>query len=291
MRHAVQKPTPASLKRHSKAQQRTDVLVKQPSIEVTPKASSYQVDPRRVQRAKLTPRHNEVRRHALDRAALAPRTTAVERQAAAPAKPAVRPVHADASAQTLRQPQAPVAHSTDIFEQALARANMHVEKPSAKRHARHRPRTTTSRALSFGAASLAIALLVGFFAWQQKANLSMHYAASKAGISAHMPSFTPDGFAAGDLSYSTGKVAVSFSNNSGETFSILQKKTSWDSNALRDTFVASKARTYQTIDAAGRTIYMYGNNDATWVDNGVWYQVDTQGSLSTNQLVQLALSM
>ena len=120
----------------------------------------------------------------------------------------------------------------------------------------------------------------------------MQYAAKKAGVAASLPTFKPEGFSAGKLTYSPGIVSVNFTNaQSGDTFALTQKSSSWDSQALLDSFVATKTRTYQTIDAAGRTIYTYGNNNATWVDNGVWYRLDTKGSLTTNQLVQLALSM
>ncbi len=294
MRHAVAKPKP-SLKRHVKSQQRTDVLVKQPSITVQPKLSSYQLDPKRIARSQRVPRHPSARRYALDRAALAPQPVRVAVPATNPqpaATPSVKPVYADASAQALRLPQTPQARSTDIFEQALARANSHHQKPLTRRQAKRRKSLFGGRALSIGATSCAVLLLVGFFAWQSRANLTMHYAASKAGVAASMPGYKPAGFSAGKFSYSPGIVAVNFNNNkSGKNFALIEKTTSWDSTALLDSFVATRSRTYQTIDAAGRTIYTYGNNNATWVDNGVWYQVNTQGSLSTNELVNLAVSM
>jgi len=298
MRSAVHKPQP-SVKRNLKTQQRTDVLVKQPSITVAPKLSSYQLDPKRVEHAKRVPRSPSVRRYAVDRTALTPQPVPVAVPTQTPpttvqAQPAVRPVYADASAQTLRRPLAPQTHSTDIFEQALARANSHLQQPLSRRQAKAKRRKSllAGRALSISAASLAVLLLVGFFAWQQKAALTMRYAASKSGVAATMPGYKPGGFNVGKFSYSPGVVAVNFTNNSnGSSFALVEKSTSWDSAALRDSFVASRSRTYQTIDAAGRTIYTYGNHNATWVDNNVWYQVNSQGSLTTRQLVNLAVSM
>lgn len=293
MRHAVHKPQP-SVKRHLKPQQRTDVLVKQPSITVAPKLSSYQLDPRRVAHAKQVPRSPEVRRYAVDRAALVPQPVPVTIPAQTPTQPAVRPVYADASAQALRQPLTPKAHSDDIFAQALARANSHEQQPLTRRQTKIRRRKSFfgGRALSIGATTCAVLLLVGFFAWQEKALITMKYAASKSGVAATMPAYQPSGFHASKFSYSPGLVAVNFTDHkSGDSFALIEKSTSWDSSALRDSFVATRSRTYQTIDAAGRTIFTYGNNNATWVDHGVWYQVNTQGSLTTNQLVNLAISM
>jgi hypothetical protein len=291
MRHAVHKPE-GSLK--PKAQHRTDVLVKQPSIAVAPKMSSYKLDPKRVQRAQLTPHHPDARRYALDRRSLAPSAQPVSRPSAPvkQAQPTVAPVHADASAVPLRQPARPQAHSIDIFERALAEANSHIARPLTRRQTRRRRQVIGSRALSIGAASLAVLLVVGFFGWQAKANLTMRYAAAKSGVAASLPGYKPSGFTAGKFTYSPGLVAVNYKNvHSGDNFAVIEKSSSWDSSALRDSFVASRSRTYQTIDAAGRTIYTYGNNNATWVAGGVWYQVNSNGSLSTNQLVQLALSM
>jgi hypothetical protein len=289
MRHAVTKPAP-SLKRHTKVQQRTDVLVKQPSITVKPKMSSYQLDPKRVMRAKQTQKHPEANRYALQRSG--PVLAAAAATPAAAITTATPQAAVMASAQAASPRHASHTNATDIFEQALARANSHIEKPVARRHTKHRRAFFGARSLSVGAAGLAVVLLVGFFAWQQRANLTMRYAATKSGVAASLPGYRPAGFSAGKFSYSPGLVAVNFQNSaSGDSFALIEKSSTWDSQALLDSFVATRSRTYQTIDAAGRTIYTYGNNNATWVDNGVWYQVNSQGSLSTNQLVQLALSM
>lgn len=296
MRSSVSKPAP-SLKRHTKAHQRTDVLVKQPSITVKPKLSSYQLDQKRVARAKQTPRHHEVARYTATQAAL-PSGVSVKPITPQPTRQ-LAPVYAHTAAAAVAQPAiprpaaaAPKNRSMDIFEQALARANSQVAAPLPKRQVRRRRAGFGARALSISAASLALLLVVGFVGWQQKASLTMHYAAAKAGVAASLPGYKPAGFKASNFAYSPGIVSVNFHNaNDGSSFALIEKSSGWDSQALRDSFVANQSKTYQTIDAAGRTIYTYGNNNATWVDNGVWYQVNSKGSLTTDQLVQLALSM
>ena len=294
MRSSVSKPAP-SLKRHTKAHQRTDVLVKQPSITVKPKLSSYQLDQKRVARAKQTPRHHEVARYAAAQAAL-PSSASVKPITPQPTRQ-LAPVYAHTAAAVQPAPVRPAATAPqnrpmDIFEQALARANSQVAAPLPKRQARRRRAGFGARALSISAASLALLLVVGFVGWQQKASLTMHYAAAKAGVAASLPGYKPAGFKASNFTYSPGIVSVNFHNpNDGSSFALIEKSSGWDSQALRDSFVANQSKTYQTIDAAGRTIYTYGNNNATWVDNGVWYQVNSKGSLTTDQLVQLALSM
>lgn len=285
MRHAVTKPKP-SLKRHTKVQQRTDILVKQPSIVVQPKVHAYQVDGTKVSRAHQTPRHKEVDRYAAPR----PKPTPTSVSAPTVAAPAI--VAATAQAAAVNTSAKEASKSMDIFEQALARANGHIEKPSSRKHARHRHALFGSRSLSIGATSLAVLLLVGFFAWQQKASITMRYAAAKSGVASSLPSYTPEGYTVGKFNYSSGLVGVNFHNSqTNKNFAIVQQASSWDSQALLDSYVANQGRTYQTIDAAGRTLYTYGSNNATWVDNGVWYQVKSDGNLSTNELINIALSM
>lgn len=294
MRHAVAKPAAGSLKRHHHAQQRTDLLVKQPSITVAPKLSSYKLDQRRVQHAKQTPRSPHVSRYAA-RQALAARPikpVAAAGSATLTAAPAIsRPAsHTGTTSPSIARPQR--QPSTDIFEQALARANSHHQPATQPRRAKRRKALPGSRALSIAAASLAVLLLAGFFAWQNRAGLTMRYAAAQAGIDATLPGYKPSGYQPAQFSYSAGKVAVNFKNvHTGNNFALMESSTGWDSQALRDTFVAAKSNTYQTIDAAGRTIYSYGDGHATWVDNGIWYQIVGNGQLNTNQIVDLATSM
>jgi hypothetical protein len=288
MRHTVQKPKD-SLKRQVKAATRTDVLVKQPSITVKPKLSSYSLDPKRVSHAKQTPRSPYVSRYqtvgqALKASQSEPAPTALRAEVAVKhSQPAQRST-ADISREA--------AASMDIFERALARANSHEQKPVSYPKSKRRRSLFGGRALSIAAASMAVVLLVGFFVWQDSANLTMRYAASKAGVAATLPGYKPGGFSVGKFTYSAGIVAVNFKNaQTGDSFALVQKSSGWDSQALRDNFVASQDSTYQTIDAAGQTIYTYGNNNATWVNGGIWYQVQSHGDLSTNQLVELAVSM
>jgi hypothetical protein len=120
----------------------------------------------------------------------------------------------------------------------------------------------------------------------------MRYAAAKSGVDAHLPDYQPAGFNVGNFTYNPGLVAVNYVNpTSGSQFALIERPTEWDSQSLRDNFVATSDQHFQTIDTAGRTIYTYGGNNATWVDNGIWYQITSQGDLSTNQMVDLATSL
>ena len=65
----------------------------------------------------------------------------------------------------------------------------------------------------------------------------------------------------------------------------------WDSQTLLQNFVSTSGQPYDAYKAAGRTVYVYGNGNATWVNGGVWYEVSDNGALSKDQIIQLANSM
>lgn len=180
----------------------------------------------------------------------------------------------------------------DVFERALQRANSHQEQTAASELEEAKRSFFKRRFVGFGATVAAVLVLGGFIAYQNQTNISMHYAASKAGIAASLPGFSPKGYEAGRLTYSSGLVAVSYKNpNSGQGFSLIQRQSNWDSDALREDFVADQSKYYKTIQTAGRTIYTYGDNNATWVNGGIWYRIDSPGGLTTDQIVKLATSI
>ena len=81
------------------------------------------------------------------------------------------------------------------------------------------------------------------------------------------------------------------SNSDGRGYTITQKRSSLDSGSLRDGFVAPTDAHYQEAEAGGLTIYLYGNRNATWVNGGIWYVVQANGSFSDRQLIELATSL
>jgi hypothetical protein len=306
MRRAVKKPS-QSLKRTVKAHApRTDVLAKVPKYEMAAKLSVRHVDSRRLQRAERIAKNKMVSRFGhIEVSKPVHHTTSSPANHIKAAMPSIqsvstatdihniKPVFADSSSVTanLRQP------SLDVFEQALARANSHKETyispKHAKKQAKKASRSFSKKLASTGATALALLLLVGFIAYQNQANLVMRVAASKAGFSATMPGYKPAGFSTGKFQYSPGIVAVQFKSNTDDrVFNITQKVSNWNSETLLNEFVSNaKGHTYNALEAGGRTIYTYGNNNATWVDKGVWYNVESNGNLSTSQLVDLATSM
>jgi len=117
MRRSVHKPDPHSNQHRLKAQTRTDVLAKVPSVAVLPKFSFHQVDPGKLRRAERIAKSHLVRRFAP--LPVTDTTTSVPVHAAA-----IRPNTQPAAI----TPGASPRRSMDVFERAIARANAH-EQP------------------------------------------------------------------------------------------------------------------------------------------------------------------
>lgn len=177
----------------------------------------------------------------------------------------------------------------DIFQSALRQATAH-EQP---KHKAKKAKRRTARGFRFATSSLAVLLLAGFIGYQNMAQINIRLAAKTAGFAATLPKYKPSGFSVGAFHYSPGVVNVSFhSNSDARSFAVTEKTSNWDNQTLRENYVATKAGdSYEVVQTADRTIYVYGKNSATWVANGVWYNIETKGALSSHQLIQLAASI
>ncbi len=278
MRHVVHRPA-ASLKRYTKVSMPTDFLTKIPHFDIVPKHSISNIDQARLKRAERIAKSKLVSRFG----SLISQT-----------EPAI--VHQPPNAQPVNPPAAQTATlkrqpSDDIFERALAHATSHTQ-PAVKHPKRIARKSRVRRLTSFTAASLAVIVIIGFVAYQNVAQIKFSIASSHAGIHAVLPKWQPSGFSLSSVHSSPGTVAVNFhTSNANKSFSLVQTATKWNNTALFDNFVFPVSNSYETVQAAGTTIYTYNDNNATWVNNGIWYKLISNGSLSSSQLVTIAVSM
>lgn len=210
-------------------------------------------------------------------------------------KPSARPavdIAPHVSAPLMPQP---VAQPTNIFEHALQQATAHEAPLLSKKALKTRKQHKSARGLKVATGMLVVLAIGGFVAYQNMTAVTLKLASRKAGFVASLPRDVPSGYSRGDLKYEAGLVAVSFQSNSDKrNYAVTEKLSNWDSQTLRENFVTTTANnSFQTIEAAGQTIYLFGTSTktATWVSGGVWYQVDSAGSLSDHQLIELATSM
>lgn len=208
---------------------------------------------------------------------------------------ATQPAHRVATEQ--RQEHVQRSAAARMIENSLANATAHEnEEVGPKRSSRRRFARRfgiSAKAMALSSAVLAAVLLGGFFAVQNVPNLSMRVAATRAGFDARMPGYSPSGFSfKGPINYQSGQVKVSFSSNTDDRhYDVVQRSSNWNSDALLSNFILQENKQYQTYVDRGRTLYIYDGSNATWVDDGIWYTVEGQSAMTTDQLVRLAASI
>lgn len=300
MRSAVSKPKPAH---HLKAQTRTDILAKVPSMSIVPKWSFHQVDPKRLKRAERIARSQLISKFTPSQPTLA--YAGVPAAIPVDAAPTPRPAPTTHHQAVAHVPAG--ARSMDIFQHAINRATAHEQprvhpkqiKKAAKaeakqakaslKAAKRRPHHRVSGTLAISAAVLA---LVGFVLYLNKTAITMRYADAKAGFHATLPGYQPGGYAIGNFRYSPGFVAVNFNNGTlGRNYTLTQQSSNWNSQTLADTLASNGHTPHQTLSAGGQTIYVYGDNNAAWVSGGIRYSLTSNGNLTTTDIIKLANSL
>lgn len=190
--------------------------------------------------------------------------------------------------------EAQLKQSVDTIEESLRNASSHLEHfdQSIRRSFLERF-GFKNKAANLSALTLTAVLLVGFFAWQNAPNLEMRLAATRSNVSASMPGYHPAGFGVSrDIKSEPGKVAVTFtSNTSDKHYTVTQQASSWSSDSLLSNHVLASRQPFQTYQDEGKTVYIYDNSNATWVNGGIWYRIDGNASLTSDQLLRIANSM
>lgn len=286
MRTAVKRPAqPAKLKPAAAAHKPVaDIRAAQPKPVSPATLLTKHHDSARIARASQVERSKLVRKFT-DFAAV---STPLQAQPVA-TKVAVLPVQPAPSVPL--SAHKPLDLKSSILEKGLQRATSHNEtfdhKP-AKRSRKKRPRLVT-----YAAGALATLLLAGFIGYQYLPNVSVRYAAARSGIQAGLPGYQPSGFSLSRrIQYTPGQITLSYASNTDDRqFTITQRESNWNSDALKSSYVLGASTHVQTYEDKGRTIYLYGDNSATWVSNGVWYDIKGDSELTSDQLIRIATSL
>jgi hypothetical protein len=212
------------------------------------------------------------------------------------AKPLTAP-HAHkpaANASSAHTPAHP--HKSDVFQKAIDHAVSH-EAPRIKKPRLHhriaKKLHVSPRLVTFSGMTLVVLAAGSLLAYQNMPEIAMKVASARAGLNANLPAYQPSGFSlAGPIKYDSGEVTLNYKSNSDQrAFNVVQKNSSWNSETLLENFVTTTKQPYQTFQANGRTIYIYDGNKATWVDGGVWFNIDGQANLNSDQLLKIADSL
>ena len=146
--------------------------------------------------------------------------------------------------------------------------------------------------LAMVCAAAAVFIIV-YFVNLNAPNISLRVAAMQTGIEASYPSYIPRDFNLSDITSEDGKITLNFKNSTtGDAFSLVEEKSSWDSNTLFNNYVKEEyGDNYTIIKEQGLTLYI-SNSDATWVNGGIMYKLKTiSGSLTKKQIKAIAVSL
>jgi hypothetical protein len=268
MRRSVHKPT-------IKTQVPAEVAPKTPST-IAVKHSVTQIDPRRKAHATAVLKHAAVRRfHTAG-------TTAESLALHVPAPPKIVP-HIPVKTAPSGIPHTQISHK-DMFEAAISHASSHQEPA-------HKPRRSRRRRMVNTMAGIVAFLVIGsFFAWLNIPNIQLHVASVQAGFKAEMPEFRPTGYALeGGVQRFGNTVNMSFRSGSNQ-FHLTEQPSDWNSQTLLENTLALSGE-HETLQVNGRTVYVYGNGNAAWVDGGVRYDLTGNASLDSKDITHIVGSL
>jgi len=188
-----------------------------------------------------------------------------------------------------------LAMATDVY--SLDKGVQASSGPSTASTTPEQPKAGIKKAFKPAAIAVSIAALfmTGAYIWRVNyPSLAFKIASAKAGISATMPGYVPTGYNLGSqIQTNPGSVSYALINSdANKKITVTQSKTDWDSQALAENYVAPKAENYLALQAQGLTIYVLGQNQATWVNKGTWYKIDSPDQpLNQDQIIKIATSL
>jgi hypothetical protein len=252
-------------------------------------------NPRREVHAKAVSKHGQVRRfgnpvsesaasvaHQTIRAEVTPKHSSVS-AGAATTSVALPSMVTSASHQRLER----------MLDVALTHADAHKQalRYHAARHFWQRP-GFLGRRTGWKISLIVIAALaaLGLIAWQKFPQLSVKLAATRAHISASVPSYKPDGYSlAAPAQAINGQVLIKYKAAADASlgYAISQKSSDMTSTSLANTLSPGGTQ-MQTSQVGGNTVYIYGpRNDAAWVNNGILYTLRDHANLSSDQIINI----
>ncbi|MFO0920261.1 MAG: DUF4367 domain-containing protein [Candidatus Saccharimonadales bacterium] len=193
------------------------------------------------------------------------------------------------------KPKATNKGSKSVLENALKNSNSHAKPPhkTTRRHKIAKKLKTKPSLLNISIIVLAFTILGIYFAYNNTANFALKLASTKSGVNGGIPEYKASGFSFnGPIEYKTGELTIKYKSNSDDrSYSITQKKSEWNNDALLANYVTSNNRSYQTLQEKGKTIYIYDADKASWINNGIWYEINGNSSLNAGQVIKIANSL
>lgn len=204
-------------------------------------------------------------------------------------------VHERMRARTVAAPQPTKLSAKEIKDREIKKAISKADKITAEK------KTKKPAKIHFGVGRVVLALscaaaavfAIVYFVNLSAPDLSLRVAAMQTGIEASYPSYVPRDFSLSDITSENGKITMSFINRgTGEAFTLVEEKSSWDSNALLENFVRQEyGEDYAMVRENGLTLYIK-DSDAAWVNGGMVFKLKTtSGTLTKKQIRAIAVSL
>ena len=181
----------------------------------------------------------------------------------------------------------------ELKNRAIEKALKTASSPSTDKKSSAHFHISPSRVmLALGCAAAAVFSIV-YFVNLNVPDISLRVAAMQTGIEARYPSHIPRDFSLAGITSEEGKITLNFTNSKANcSFTLVEEKSSWDSNALVTNFVKpTYGDNYTPVREQGLTIYI-NNSNAAWVSDGIVYKLTTNsGSLTKKQIKSIAVSL
>ena len=137
------------------------------------------------------------------------------------------------------------------------------------------------------------AFAIVYFVNLNMPDISLKVAAMQTGINASYPNYVPRNFNISSITSEEGKISLGFKNTTNDdAFTLIEEKSSWDSNALLTNYVKDAfGENYNIIREQGLTLYI-NNGNAAWVNGGILYKIKIDnGTLTNKQIRSIATSL
>lgn len=135
-------------------------------------------------------------------------------------------------------------------------------------------------------------IMLGAYLWQANyPAMALKLAGMRSGVNVAIPAYLPTGWSLSrQVSASDGTISYKVAKG-GQSFNVTEQQTQWDSQALLEQYVLPKTSDYLALQAEGLTIYVYGDNQAAWVSNGMVHKLEGQHGLSQDEIIRIATSL
>ena len=177
------------------------------------------------------------------------------------------------------------AHHTHHAEETISEPSpLHTAVKTAPK------RTVQQRSAQWAIIIAVFAVIAGIVFYIDRPQLSLGLASYHSNVSASFPSYALAGYRLQEPVQSTaGQVTMTYSSGAA-SYQITQSNSTWSNSDLLNSYVAPKHTPYQVASRGGLTVYVFSNISAVWVNNGIFYQLNSNNPLGTSDIVQLANS-